>query len=111
MKQINVGVIGCGYWGPNLARNFATKPGSRLLAVADLMLGRAERLGEEFGVPVVSQDPAAVIDHPEIDLVVVATPVWTHYELARRAILAGKHVLVMKPLTTRARSSSRTTRA
>ena len=102
MKQINVGVIGCGYWGPNLARNFAKKPGSRLLAVADMSLPRAQRVGEEFSVPVVSQQASAVIDHPDIDLVVVATPVWTHYQLARQAILAGKHVLVMKPLTTRA---------
>ena len=102
MKPINVGVIGCGYWGPNLARNFAKKADSRLLAVADMMRSRADRVGEEFVVPFVGQQASTVIDNPDVDLVVVATPVWTHYELARQAILAGKHVLVMKPLTTRA---------
>lgn len=98
---INVGVLGCGYWGPNLARNFARQGESSLVAVCDIVPERAERLGAQYQVDLVTTDAAEVIEHPLIDLVVVATPVWTHYELARSAIQAGKHVLVMKPLTAR----------
>src|SRR5687768_9649165 len=101
MRQINVGILGCGYWGPKLARNFDRHPNAALVAVADVDETRADRVGAEFRVPLVSGDPAAVINNRAVDLVVVATPVWTHYELCRRAIEAGKHVLVMKPLTTR----------
>ena len=102
MRQINVGILGCGYWGPNLARNFAQYEHSRLAGVADLMIERAEKVGADHDVPVVTADPARILYHPEIDLVVVATPVWTHYDLCKQALEAGKHVLVMKPLTTRA---------
>lgn len=101
MKPVNVGILGCGYWGPNLARNFSRHPESRLAAVADILQQRAERVGEQFHVPRVSDDGDVIINDPEIDLVVLATPVWTHYELARRALNQGKHVLVMKPLTVR----------
>lgn len=101
MRQINVGILGCGYWGPKLARNFAKYPHSSLMAVADVLEARAEKVGAELRVPLVSDDPARIIDNPAIDLIVVATPVWTHYDLCTRAIEAGKHVLVMKPLCTR----------
>lgn len=101
MRQINVGILGCGYWGPKLARNFDRHPNAALVAVADVDEPRADRVGAEFRVPMVSDDPADVINNRAVDLVVVATPVWTHYELCKRAIEAGKHVLVMKPLTTR----------
>lgn len=101
MRQINVGILGCGYWGPKLARNFARHEHSALVAVADVIEERAEKVGAEFRVPLVSDDADRVILNPAIDLVVVATPVWTHYDLCRRAIEAGKHVLVMKPLATR----------
>ena len=98
--MINVGILGCGYWGPKLARNFAKHKEAQLRAVADIVLERAERSANEFGAMYHTTDPARIINSPDIDLVVVATPAWTHYELAKSALEAGKHVLVMKPLTT-----------
>src|SRR5687768_13828461 len=101
MRQINVGILGCGYWGPKLARNFARHHHSSLVAVGDVLQERAERVGAEFRVPLATDDADRLIRNPAIDLVVVATPVWTHYDLCERALEAGKHVLVMKPLATK----------
>jgi predicted dehydrogenase len=99
--MINVGVIGYGYWGPNLVRNFMAAPGSAVTRVCDL---REERLAplQKFypGVKTCNQ-PDQLIDDPEIDAVVIATPVSSHFELALAALQAGKHVLVEKPLATR----------
>lgn len=97
-----VGVIGCGYWGPNLVRNFARHPRSEVQAVCDARYERATRVGAEFRIPTITDRVAEVVAAPDIDLVVIATPSFTHFELARASIAAGKHVLVMKPLTTRA---------
>ena len=100
MKTYGIGVIGCGYWGPNLVRNFARNPQCRVLAVCDGRRDRANRVGAEFGVPLVTTQADELIAAPGIDLVVVATPSFTHFALAKAALEAGKHVLVMKPLTT-----------
>jgi predicted dehydrogenase len=101
MRPVRVGVIGCGYWGPNLVRNFARHPGSRVEAVCDVRYERAARVGAEYRVAKITDRPEDLI-HADLDLIVIATPSFTHFELARAAIQAGKHVLVMKPLTTRA---------
>lgn len=101
MRNVNVGILGCGYWGPNLARNFARHPLATLVAVGDVIEERADKVGAEFRVPLVTDDSDRIIRNPAIDLVVIATPVWTHFDLAKRAIEAGKHVLIMKPLATR----------
>lgn len=101
MPPLRVGVIGCGYWGPNLVRNFARHPGSRVETLCDVRYERAARVGAEYRVPRITDRPADVI-RADLDLIVIATPSFTHFELARGAIEAGKHVLVMKPLTTRA---------
>lgn len=102
MTTFGVGVIGCGYWGPNLVRNFARHPSTQVVAVCDARLDRARRVGAEFRVPLVTTRPEELIAAPGLDLVVIATPSFSHHALARDAILAGKHVLVMKPLATRA---------
>lgn len=99
-SDIGVGIIGCGYWGPNLIRNFNRHPRCRVERVADMRRDRAEAVAREFHVPAANDDPASVIDDPRVRLVVIATPAASHYPLARRALLAGKHVLVMKPFTT-----------
>jgi predicted dehydrogenase len=99
-SDIGVGIIGCGYWGPNLIRNFNRHPRCRVERVADARRERADAVAREFHVPAASDDPGAVIDDPRVRLVVIATPAVSHYPLARRALLAGKHVLVMKPFTT-----------
>lgn len=96
--MINVGVIGYGYWGPNLVRNFAETPGVKMAAVCD---ARPERLAVvERRYPGVAtryqwQD---VVSDPSIDLVAISTPVSTHFEIAQRALQNGKHVLVEKPM-------------
>lgn len=97
---VGVGVIGCGYWGPNLIRNFSTNERSRVVAVCDAQPERAEKAARTYGVRIVTQDPHDLIASPDVDLVVVATPSRTHFALATAAINAGKHVLVMKPMTT-----------
>jgi len=100
-RSIRVGVIGCGYWGPNLVRNFARHPHSQVEAVCDLRYERAMRVGAEYRIPTITDRVDEVLKAPDVDLVVVATPSFTHFELAKRALEAGKHVLVMKPLATR----------
>jgi len=99
--MIRVGVIGCGYWGPNLIRNFARNPQSAVQAVCDMRYERAMRVGAEYRIPSVTDRADVVLNAPDVDLIVIATPSRSHYTLAKKAILAGKHVLVMKPLATR----------
>lgn len=101
MRAVRVGVIGCGYWGPNLVRNFARHPHSQVEAVADIRYERAVRVGGEYRIPLITDQPDELVRAPELDLVVIATPSFTHYGLAKAALAAGKHVLVMKPLATR----------
>ncbi len=99
--MIRVGVIGCGYWGPNLVRNFARNSQSAVQAVCDMRYERAMRVGAEYRIPTVTDRAEVVLNAPDVELIVIATPSLSHYSLAKRAILAGKHVLVMKPLATR----------
>src|SRR5439155_16420486 len=99
--MIRVGVIGCGYWGPNLVRNFARNPQSAVQAVCDMRYERAMRVGAEYRIPSVTDRADVVLNAPDVDLIVIATPSRSHYTLVKKAILAGKHVLVMKPLATR----------
>ena len=96
MHNVKVGVVGCGYWGPKLVRNFYELPGCDLRLVCDLRPERLEHIQELYGVGVTSRY-AEVLD--EVDAVALATPVSTHYALARQALEAGKDVLVEKPLT------------
>jgi predicted dehydrogenase len=100
-REVSVGVIGCGYWGPNLIRNFARAEGSRVVALCDAQLERATHAAAWSGASLVTADASELIHDPRVDLVVVATPSGTHYPLAKAALEAGKHVLIMKPMTTR----------
>ncbi len=97
--MIGVGVIGYGYWGPNLVRNFADHSGVRLAAVADQRPERLAAVGRRYPSAMVTTSAQALIDDPSVDAVVVATPVAYHFDLAMAALRAGKHVLVEKPLT------------
>jgi predicted dehydrogenase len=97
--MISIGVIGYGYWGPNLARCAGEADGCRLLAIADFSSAARERAGKRYpGVKLYSSWQDLLAD-PTIDAVAIATPVSTHYEIALSALLAGKHVLVEKPMT------------
>jgi len=95
-----VAVIGFGYWGVNYVRVFSEMPDAHLAAVCDERPDRIAEAKRRFPDVGMNLDVEGVLNNPEIDAVVVATPATTHYELTRRALLAGKHVLVEKPLTT-----------
>jgi len=96
---ITVGVIGYGYWGPNLVRNFAEAPDGRVGFVADVRAERLSQVPTRYPGAKVSADYRDLLKDPAVDAVVVATPVSTHFDLAMAALRAGKHVLVEKPMT------------
>ncbi len=97
--MIKVGIIGFGYWGPNLVRNFNLAAGCRVAAVADPRPDRLMLLGRMYSSIRGHRLAEDLINTRDIDAVVIATPVSTHFELARKAILSGKHVLLEKPMT------------
>jgi predicted dehydrogenase len=96
--MITVGVIGYGYWGPNLVRNFAETPGARVGFVTDLRQDRLAVAAARYPAVKTSTRHDDLIADPSVDAVVIATPVSTHFALAMAALAAGKHVLVEKPL-------------
>jgi predicted dehydrogenase len=96
---MNIGVIGYGYWGPNLVRNFAETPGMTVRMVADLDARKLETVGRRYPAVKTTGSFQELINDPGIDAVAIATPVGTHFELAMAALKAGKHVWVEKPMT------------
>ena len=99
LKMLNIGVIGYGYWGPNLVRNFMEAPGSTVGAVSDLREERLAEVRRRYPAIDCSLSYADLFADPRIDAIAIATPVISHFDLAMKALLAGKHVLVEKPLT------------
>lgn len=97
--DIRVGIIGYGYWGPNLVRNLLATEGVEVVYCAEQRPDRRELAARQYPTLTVVEDADRIIDDGDIDAVVVATPVTTHYHLAKRALEAGKHVLVSKPIT------------
>lgn len=105
--MIGLGVIGYGYWGPNLARAAAETEACRLVAIADrapTALARAARRHAGVGL---HEDWRALLDDPAVEAVLVATPAESHFEIALAALRAGRHVLVEKPLATSAEQCRR----
>ena len=96
--QLSVAVVGAGYWGPNLARNFSASRDWRLAAICDLDGGKAAALAEKVGHVDVHTDLAELLERDDIDAVAVATPARTHHAVVLAALRAGKHVVVEKPL-------------
>ena len=96
--MIRVGVIGYGYWGPNLVRNFMAAPGSAVARVCDLRKERLSSLGKIYPGLQTCSNATELINDPQVDAVVIATPVSSHFDLTLAALKAGKHVLVEKPL-------------
>jgi predicted dehydrogenase len=96
--QVGLAVIGAGYWGPNLVRNALQSPATQLLAVVDRDRARAEKVGGGLVGVRIDDDLEAVLADPSVEAVAIATPAATHVEVALRAIEAGKHVLIEKPL-------------
>jgi len=105
--MIRVGVIGYGYWGPNLVRNFADCSATRIAAVCDLRPERLAAAERRYPGIFTTSDPAVLIKDPGVDAVVVAAPVEYHFDLAMLAIREGKHVLVEKPIASSSEQASR----
>jgi predicted dehydrogenase len=97
--MINVGVIGYGYWGPNVARNFHSCQGVKLTSVSDTLEKRLKLAETHYPFIKGYKNPAELIRSEDVDVVAVITPVFEHYELARKALENGKHVFVEKPFT------------
>ena len=92
-----VGVIGCGYWGPNLIRNLVENRRCKAVVACDLDRSRLDRISQRYPVAATTTDFQDILDDPSIEAVVIATPLSTHFPLAERALLAGKHIFVEKP--------------
>jgi predicted dehydrogenase len=97
--MIRIGVIGYGYWGPNIVRNLHGLDSTRVEMVCDKNPAALARARKAYPSIRAVSDPAEVLRSPEIDAVAVVTPVWTHYQLAKTALENGKHVFIEKPFT------------
>ena len=102
MKAVRVGVVGCGYWGPNHIRNMSSleESGVEMAVAADLDPVRRAKVAGLYPSVSVVEDGETIIEDESIDAIVIASPVSTHYRMAKQALLAGKHVLVEKPFVT-----------
>lgn len=96
--MLNIAVIGYGYWGPNLVRNFVEAPNANVIMVADAKPENLTRVTSRYPTIQTSTSASDIFNHADIDAVAIATPVNTHYDLALQALQAGKHVLVEKPM-------------
>jgi predicted dehydrogenase len=96
--MFNVGVVGCGYWGPNLIRNFSQLERSKVHRVSDLDEDRLQHMQSLYPGIKTSKDYKQLINDPVIDIIAVATPVSSHFQIAYDALSAGKHVFVEKPI-------------
>lgn len=97
-KKLNIGVIGCGYWGPNLIRNFSALPECNVLFACDKKQGRIDFIRKEFPFVSVTGDYRDIINSTEVDAVCIASPVKTHAYIAIEALDSGKHVFIEKPM-------------
>ncbi|MBN1230785.1 MAG: Gfo/Idh/MocA family oxidoreductase [Anaerolineales bacterium] len=96
--MVNVGIIGYGYWGPNLTRNFMELPDTQMIALSDLSQENLQKAHSRYPSLQVTTNYLDIINSPGIDAVVIATPVSTHFDLGMQALKAGKHILLEKPL-------------
>jgi predicted dehydrogenase len=95
---VGIAVVGYGYWGPNLVRNFANTEGAQVIAVSDFDQGRLALAKRRFPSITTTTDYNDLLTNSKVDAIAIATPVQSHYDLALRALMAGKHVFVEKPL-------------
>jgi predicted dehydrogenase len=96
--MINIGVIGAGHWGPNLIRNFASLREVNLHTICDLKQERLAHMKQYYPQVKVTTDYLNLLEDSEIEAIVIATPAASHYQMAKESLLAGKHLLVEKPL-------------
>jgi predicted dehydrogenase len=97
--MFNIGVIGYGYWGPNIVRNFSAANGSQVTMVCDMNQTTQKKIKKAYPQANVTGDSDELIKSPDVDAVAIVTPVFTHFELAKKALEEGKHVFVEKPFT------------
>jgi len=97
--MIRFGVVGYGYWGPNIVRNLRSLESTQVVAICDQSEAALRRAHQAFPEVRVTSDCSELLSSPEIDAIAVITPVWTHFELAMKALQSGKHVFVEKPFT------------
>jgi predicted dehydrogenase len=100
--MIKFGVVGFGYWGPNVVRNLASLEGVQVVSVADKSATARRRIQKAYPAIRVTDDSSELITASDVDAIAVVTPVWTHFEIAKAALENGKHVFVEKPLTSNA---------
>jgi predicted dehydrogenase len=98
-NMVTFGVVGYGYWGPNIVRNLASLEEAGVLAIADKLAPARARAQKAHPGIRVTADASEVISSTDIDAVAIITPVWTHFELAKAALENGKHIFVEKPFT------------
>jgi len=99
---IKVGVIGCGYWGPNLIRNFSSLPGCKVKSICDIDCERLSSMKRLYPGVESSTDADHVINDPEIDAIAIATPVYLHFEMGKKSLMMGKHTFIEKPMASSA---------
>ncbi|MCK4350588.1 MAG: Gfo/Idh/MocA family oxidoreductase, partial [Candidatus Krumholzibacteria bacterium] len=92
--MLKVGVVGCGYWGPNLIRNFFNLSGTEVKSCADISENRLKHMKNLYPSMETTTDYKDIVEDPDIDAIIVATPVSSHFEIALAALDAGKHVFV-----------------
>ncbi len=97
--MIRVGIVGYGYWGPQIARNFHAADDCEVAVICDKNPAAQRRIQHAYPAARATCDVSEVLCSPQIDAVAVITPVWTHFELAKAALENGKHVFVEKPFT------------
>ena len=97
--MLNIGVIGYGYWGPNVVRNLNDAPGAQVVAICDLEQKALHRAIKKYPKMTMTEDYNTILSNPDIDAVAVTTPVSTHFDLCRQALNNGKHVFIEKPFT------------
>ncbi|MGO8791855.1 MAG: Gfo/Idh/MocA family protein [Terriglobia bacterium] len=97
--MIKIGVIGHGYWGPNILRNLHALDSAQVVSVCDVSPAAQKRAKHAYPDVQVTSDADEILRSPDIDAVAIVTPVWTHFDLAKAALENGKHVFLEKPLT------------
>jgi len=102
IDTVKFGVVGFGYWGPNIVRNLDRLEKTEVVAVCDKRVEARQKVKKVYPSVRVTDDPDELMSSPDIDAIAVVTPVWTHYELAKAALENGKHIFVEKPFTSNA---------
>ncbi|MCK5509444.1 MAG: Gfo/Idh/MocA family oxidoreductase, partial [Desulfobacterales bacterium] len=97
--MIKIGLIGYGYWGPNLARNFNNNVNFELSSICDFSSDRLDAAAGLYPNVNLENDIKAILEDTKLDAIAIATPVSTHYDLAKKALISGKHLWLEKPMT------------